>query len=95
MVQRFVAECLWPDVGTADLDALDRRIAAATAELNRLRRPVRYLGWLLLREDEVVFCQFEGTADSVREAAERARVPFDRILATSSSQRHRRSTGVS
>lgn len=83
--ESFVAECFWPDVGAADLEALDRRVAAAAAELNRERRPVRYLGSLLLRDDEVVLCQFEGTADSVREAAERARVPFERILATGRS----------
>lgn len=36
-------------------------------------------------EDEVVLCRFEGAADAVREVAERARVPFDRILATAGS----------
>ncbi|MGH3003213.1 MAG: nickel-binding protein [Gaiellaceae bacterium] len=89
--ESFLAECFWPDVGDADLAALERRIAAATAELNEQRRFVRYLGSLLLRDDEVVFCQFEGTAESVREAAERAQVPFERILAADRSPWH--STG--
>ena len=48
-------------------------------------RAVRYLGSILLREDEVVLCQFEGTADSVRDVAELAGVPFERILATAHS----------
>lgn len=79
--ESFLAECFWPDVSDADLEALDLRVAAATAELNRQRLSVRYLGSFLLREDEVVFCQFEGTAESVRQAAEQAQIPFERILA--------------
>ncbi len=78
----FVAECFWPDVESADVEALDRRILAVMGELGR-GRSVRYLGTLLMRADEVVLCQFEGTADDVREVAERAGVPFARILETS------------
>jgi hypothetical protein len=70
----FIAECFWPDVSEADLDALDLRIA------KELAPEVRYLGSILLREDEVVLCQFDGTADTVRAVAERAEVPFERIL---------------
>jgi len=33
-----------------------------------------------MREDEVVLCLFEGAEPAVREAAERAEVPFERIL---------------
>lgn len=73
----FVAECFWPDVDDADLDALDRRIREATIADDD---GVRYLGSILLREDEVVLCQFEGTGDAVRALAERARIPFERIL---------------
>ena len=43
-------------------------------------RPVRYLGSLLMRADEVVLCLFAGDAADVRTAAERAEVPFERIL---------------
>jgi hypothetical protein len=78
----FIAECFWPDVSEADLDALDRRVTEAAAELD-----VRYLGSILLREDEVVLCQFDGPADSVRAVAERARVPFERILHAISTRR--------
>lgn len=78
----FIAECFWPDVSEADLDALDRRVTEAAAELD-----VRYLGSILLREDEVVLCQFDGPADSVRAVAERAQVPFERILHATSTRR--------
>lgn len=71
----FIAECFWPDVSEADLEALDLRVAQAARGLD-----VRYLGSILLREDEVVLCQFDGPADMVRAVAERAQVPFERIL---------------
>lgn len=72
----FVAECFWPDVVEDDVRALETRIAAALVD------GVRYLGSLLIREDEVVLCQFEGSAQAVRAVAERARVPFERLLET-------------
>ena len=84
MVERedasFVAECFWPGVLAADLDALDRRARKGVADLARGGLHVRYLGSILMAEDEVVLCQFEGTAAAVREAAERAQIPFERIV---------------
>jgi hypothetical protein len=70
----FVAECYWPDVHEDDMRALDQRIAASLAG------DVRYLGSVLIREDEVVLCQFEGPAEAIRRVAERARVPYERLL---------------
>lgn len=87
--ESLAAECFWPDVTEADLAALDRRVEQIAAELTPAS-PVRYLGSILIREDEVVLCQFEGTADAVREAAERAGIPFERILQTSLSHQPRR-----
>jgi hypothetical protein len=74
-VTSFVAECYWPGVHEEDVRALDQRIAAALSD------DVRYLGSVLIREDEVVLCHFEGTADAIRRVAEQARVPFERLLA--------------
>ena len=79
----FVAECFWPGVAADDLDALDRRVRRAVADLARGGLHVRYLGSILMAEDEVVLCQFEGPAVAVREIAEQARVPFERLLRTS------------
>jgi hypothetical protein len=81
----YLAECFWPGVGEAELRALDERARASAAAVSAQGRPVHYLGSLLVREDEVVFCQFEGTAETVREAAERAQIPFERIVATTHS----------
>jgi hypothetical protein len=80
-VPSFVAECYWPDVREEDVCELDQRIAGSLAG------DVRYLGSVLIREDEVVLCHFEGTADAIRRAAERARVPYERLLATTVSVR--------
>jgi hypothetical protein len=73
-VAEYIAECFWPGVQEADLVALDERVARSAAE------GVRYLGSLLLREDEVVLCRFVGTKPEVRRVAEGAGVPFERIL---------------
>jgi len=76
----FVAECLWPDVHEGDLRALDERAVEESERLTALGGSVRYLGSLLMREDEVVLCLFRGDREDVRRAAEAARIPCDRIL---------------
>jgi hypothetical protein len=81
----YLAECFLPDVKEADLGALDARAETAAVALAAAGRRVRYLGSLLLREDEVVLCLFAGTRDAVEEAARRAEVPFERILETARS----------
>ena len=78
-VASFVAECYWPDVREEDVRNLDQRIAAS------LTHDVRYLGSVLIREDEVVLCHFEGPADAIRQVAKRAHVPYERLLATTVS----------
>jgi hypothetical protein len=66
----FVAECFWVGVSENDLRALDARVEASVAELARSGEPIRYLGSVLMGQDEVVLCLFEGPADAVRLAAE-------------------------
>lgn len=82
----YLAECFWPGVREADLSALDERASASAAELSRDGRSIRYLGSLLMRKDEVVLCRFEGSEAAVRTAAERAAIPFERILEVSASR---------
>ena len=81
----YVVECFWPGVDAEAVRRLDARAATSADELTRGGTPVRYLGSLLMREDEVVLCLFEGDEPSVRQAAERAEVPFERILKASRS----------
>jgi Protein of unknown function (DUF4242) len=81
----FVAECFWTGVSADDLPGLDERAQRSVAGMAREGEQVRYFGSLLVREDEVVLCFFEGSAASVRRAAERAEIPFERILETTGS----------
>ncbi len=81
----FVAECFWIGVREHDLRELDERAASSVAELALAGEQVRYLGSVLMRSDEVVLCFFEGPEASVRRAAERAGIPFERILETAAS----------
>jgi hypothetical protein len=78
----FIAECFWPGVTEPELGALDRRASACAEGASRAGEPVRYLGSILMRVDEVVLCRFEGTAEAVQRVAERAAIPFDRIVET-------------
>lgn len=71
----FVAECYWPDVREEEVRALDQRITTSLGD------DVHYLGSVLIREDEVLLCHFEGTAAAIRRVAERAGVPYERLLA--------------
>ena len=82
-----MAECFWPGVTASDLQALDERAARSAAQVSRAHHQVRYLGSILLREDEVVLCVFEGSAEAARDVAVRAGIPFNRILDASWSQR--------
>jgi len=78
----FVVECLWPDVHADDLRALDER---ATDVVAAEGGSVRYLGSLLMREDEVVLCLFRGELEAIQRVADTARIPYDRILETARS----------
>ncbi len=83
--RRYLAECFWPGVTSVALHALDERAAAAADELARRGEDVRYLGSVLIVDDEAVLCRFEGVEAAVRRAAEDARIPFERILESASS----------
>jgi hypothetical protein len=76
----FVAECLWPDVRESDLRALDERATEEAERLAAASGSVRYLGSLLMREDEVVLCLFQGDAKAVRRVCKSAEIPYERIL---------------
>lgn len=78
----YVAECFWPGVTHDELAALDVRIRESVDLTESGTEPVRYLGAMLVPSDEVVFYFFEGGLESVRAAATRAGVPFERLLET-------------
>jgi hypothetical protein len=70
-IGEFVVECFWPGVDAEAVRALDARAAASAGELTGTGTPV--------------LCLFEGAEPAVRQAAERADVPFERILEASRS----------
>ena len=78
----FAAECFWSGVTDQDVRALDERIRAAVSEVASAGHALRYSGSLLMPTDEVVLCLFDGAEELVRLAAQRAGVPFDRIVPT-------------
>jgi hypothetical protein len=76
----YLAECFWPGVSKAHLKELDSR-AALTAAASRGKAQVRYRGSMLMPDDEVVFCFFDGpSATAVEAAARDAGIPFARIV---------------
>jgi hypothetical protein len=81
----LVAECYWAGVRQDDLRALDERVEGCIAQLAREGERVRYLGSMLMVEDEVVLCLFQGSMATVPRAAERAGIPFGRILRSTPS----------
>ena len=66
-----------------DVRASDSRLCAAIAELVSSGKQIGYAGPLVMPTDEVVMYLFEGTLELVRMAAERAAIPYDRIIPTS------------
>jgi hypothetical protein len=77
----FVAECFWPGVSEAEIEAVDVRARRSAEALDRQGHSVQFVGSLFFPSDEVVFFQFDAvTADAVRKASERAAIPFERIV---------------
>lgn len=76
----------------ADADGVDRetrRARCAAAALSAEGRPVRLVRSIFVPEDETCFLLVEAdTADAVHEAANRAAVPFERVLATAGHTNH-------
>ena len=79
----YLAECYWPDVSEEQLERASRRAREAAKALSASGTEVRLRSSWLVPDDEVAFLLFEAvSADAVRQVAERARVPFERIVQT-------------
>ena len=75
-----VVECFRSGVGQEDLLDLNRRIMAAMVDLAAGADGSVYRGSILVLDDEVVLCLFDGPLATVRRIVERAGVPHERIL---------------
>ena len=79
----YVAECFWPGVTRAELESLDVRASLCSGRMSGAEQQVLYVGSMLMPEDEVVFCFFEGpSAEAIAGTARAAEIPFARILAS-------------
>lgn len=84
-------------VSRADASAVERGAEAgrlAAEELTREGTPVRYLRSIFVPEDETCFFLYEaGSADAVREVAERAHLQFERVAEAAAEPRRRGEEG--
>ena len=79
----FLVELYVSGAGADGADHETRRARCAAAELTAEGRPVRLVRSIFVPEDETCFLLVEAeTAEVVHEAANRAAVPFERVLAT-------------
>ena len=79
----YAAECFWTGVTEQDVRVQEDRIREAVSEIASNGQLLSYTGSLLMPTDEVVMFLFEGPEDQVVLAAQRAGIPFDRIIPTS------------
>lgn len=76
----YLAECLWPGVTDADVEAIDARARTVTSAGEQA---ARYRGALLVPKDDVVFFFFDAPAiTAVRSATDHLKIPASRILET-------------
>ncbi len=80
-MKSYVAECFWPGVTQTELRALDGRASHSARRTSGTEQAVHYVGSMLMPEDEVVFCFFEGpSAEAIATAARSAQIPYARIV---------------
>lgn len=66
--------------GWRELPRLSDSARTASAQLSRQGTPVRFVRSIFVPEDETCFHLYEAaSAESVREAARRAALPFERV----------------
>jgi hypothetical protein len=76
----YTAKCYWPGISAEEFDrGASGRLAMRSAEPGS----IVYRGAILFPEDDLVLCLFEASSRAaVKEAAERARVPCERVIAS-------------
>jgi hypothetical protein len=74
----YTAKCYWPGINPVDFDRVaSTRLARPTSG----RGSIVYRGAILFPEDDLVLCLFDASSRAaVTEAAERARVPCERVI---------------
>jgi hypothetical protein len=81
MMARYMVERHLPGFTNEQLPAAAGAAKSATAQMTEQGTPVRYLRSTFIPAEEKCFCLFEGTsAESVKEANDRAGLPYERIV---------------
>lgn len=75
-----MAECFWPDVRQETVERATQRLRQSAADMTRAGADVALTGAILVPGDDVVFYLFNGSADAVRQACERAEIDFERVV---------------
>ena len=79
----FLVERYLPQLQTADVELLARRLADASAQLRAEGRDIRWLRSLAILNDETCLCTFSAqTRADVEEANRRADATYERIVDT-------------
>ncbi len=77
----FMVERYLPDMRDEALREAVRRAEAEAAAMTEAGVPVRYIDSTFVPQEEACFCRFEAhDAEAVREANERAGLPFWRVV---------------
>lgn len=77
---RYMVERNLPGLTSEQLRGAAKAARETTEAMTREGTAVRYLRSTFVPRESKVFCLFEGaTVDAVREANERAKLPFERI----------------
>lgn len=80
-VPAYFVECYAPDLTRGDLSPLVARAREAAGAMRSTGIGVRSLGWILLPEEDTVFCLFEAPSlAAVEELGRRAAIRVDRIV---------------
>lgn len=73
----YLAECLWPGIDPEQVRSASERAEAVA----RARASVRYLGSILVLQDEVVLFEFTAASEAdVADACRAAGIDFERIV---------------
>ena len=77
MTRTYLVECYWPGVSQTRLADTITRLAGEPGRSDG----VRWLDSILVPADETVLCVFHGaTAAAIRQAADQARLPAERVV---------------
>jgi hypothetical protein len=76
----YVVECYWPSVSEDKVGIAAKAVQAASDELRRQGRHVRFVGSIIIPVEETVFFLLDGQEADVRAVSVRAAVPFERVL---------------